>query len=270
MNEIKYIETKIETYVKDVETYKKIIKDKEIEINNLIECKKAILQNNGWKDEARNLLSKLIDENKTEIVKNIGETIKCSSCNQIKTIDNFYIRKDTKSGRHGQCKECRKEYFDEYKRKKRLHKKLKSHPKPIATISNVNIYLDTWNEFENKFCDGRYHKKREIIEFLKNNKHYLDRKESSYKIYLSKFIQYAKDKKGYYLDSKEFLDEDEKEIFYCFNQKEKNLIITHKQSEPRGNGIYNGTEQETPPLIASGTKDKRSIIEKFSKFKLRG
>lgn len=40
----------------------------------------------------------------------------CKSCNKLKSLENFCIKRDTKDGRHSQCKECKTDYQKIYRK----------------------------------------------------------------------------------------------------------------------------------------------------------
>jgi hypothetical protein len=89
----------------------------------------------------------------------------CSKCNIEKSLENFRVRKDRKSGYRPDCKDCeyiysrlnRKEYFSKYQRERR---------------KNDLLYKLTWNirtsisQSFTRSCNGKYKKSKPTEKIL--------------------------------------------------------------------------------------------------------
>lgn len=240
-NEIKFIDKKIKKIDATLEATSMYLKSLRDERQNLESCKKAILQNNGWKDEAKILLTKILGETK-ELEKPTKEIEKfkiCTKCNEIlpATTNFFNPRKNGKDGLHTQCKKCLKKYQNKYKNKKRKEK-----PNQLSKVPYG------WDIYKNFLSKGYVSIEKVIKSFVKKYpKHNYRTREN----YIKQCQIYAEDKLGFKYESKRING------IYHFRLY-KSLDIP----------ISNGTKENALPLINSSTKDKKII--NWNRFKLHG
>ena len=283
MNEINFIDGKIKKINGDLEwvrTYKEKLEE---ERQNLKLCKKAILQNDGWKDEAKELLSKLIDQptNSTN-----QEEKRCPQCKEYKSKNEFYKDRTRSDGLHHYCIKCTKEGVRESRRENKQNKtKVCSNcgeTKDITDFYTHKAKKDGLQSYCIKCTKKRMKEYAEKRKVQKQDNHtnkpkgwcifykYLDEKWRNIKqmkIDLKSIFplatnntldDYIKECKIYALDNFEYK--------YLTKQEGDGYLFKFSNIDVP---ISNGTKEDAIPLTDSGTKDRKTSVF-WNKFKVRG
>ena len=117
----------------------------------------------------------------------------CSTCNRIKRLSHFYIRKDSVDGHRNDCKDCRRAKQYIYRRAKadEINRKLREyyHANKDEMIEQRKLrgkdrlYWKAYYALHKKEINRRTTDKR------KNNSHYKSRKKFQYALYKGKITR---------------------------------------------------------------------------------
>jgi hypothetical protein len=88
----------------------------------------------------------------------------CSKCGELKSIDEFSVKKDASDGHESKCKECRKKYDEERKKqpKRNVAHKVCSKCGKLKSIDEFHANKSTSDGHESKCkeCKKKYDKER--------------------------------------------------------------------------------------------------------------
>lgn len=219
---------------------------------------------------------------------------RCSKCETVKPIIEFFKLSASKDGYHGVCKKCKKlnrktmqEYLENLKQKRYVTEKLCSKCKIIKSIKDFYFYVchNGYKHYASwcKECDKKNRLKNKEKISLHHKKYYQENKEKIKEYFKNNKEHYNELKKKYRETNKEHLKEYAKNYYEKYYKENKEKIIKnvkkhrehykkyHKKNRIRIDGnVYNVNTviEELKPLLKIAI-DSRNLIRE-TKNKLKG
>ena len=255
---MQWINKEIESNERLLSYYKNnLISDLEINIATLKTIRTELVNKSSQGEELRNLARQILGEEETPKSADVpSETKRCYKCKRDLPLSEFHRDASRRDGLMTSCKECdnkRKRVTEEDRRRQYTRHKEKGKQKGRKLLFKTvqPIYSTIVKDIMMLIDDEKWHHSKEFINIIKI--YYPKRNTPHLQNLASNYRRYLRDKLGYTIDVE--------------HRKRKRCFKATKPKLDRQ--IINGTKEDSIPVTASHSMDRRSIKDKWNLFKIK-